>query len=698
MTNTAERVLAALQSYSLQSEGDGKYRCNSPLRPGSNSHAFTLTIHDGEHGAYKDWASEEQGSLYDLAKRLNIPLPESVASTKRKYEGLSDYARAHGMDASELQRAGWREVTIGSRPALEFETRTGKRLRFLDGEKPHYKSPPGYKKCWYGAERAIGMHSQDAPLVIANGEISVVAAQSWGVPALCVTAGEAQIPGDLLTELSQKLWVSPAETTILIALDCDDKGRASARQMKTQLAALGYRVRALNLGLGSGGDLADFCMLHGEHALAALKALPDLPDDASDDDDDADFEIIDITQFDKLPPVRWIIEGEIPEHGFVTIFGESNVGKSFIALDYALKIAQKAPVLYVALEGESGIPLRVYGWCQHHNVRPDSLSFKLLHGYVSFFDKEEMNKFLEAIKPVRPYLIVVDTFGLIMGSGDENSAANVNQVMKAARRMQVKVDCTIVFIHHTNKGGVQERGSGALRGRMDTMIQVLPDDDLIRVESSKTRDQKPFEPKSYKLLPVAVEGKGETLVPVPAEQVIRENDLTPDQRKVLEVLAMPLYRYGISQRDLAEISRLPYGRVVRALNNLMSKDFVSKPKSTRENATITNDGRMAIGLLPVEDVDDGEDDDELDQESGLDRKKGRIGSGKKGPFSPSGSIGSIGSAKNDGESQLAIQKAPDPVDPIDPIDPHEKSQRSNDPIDSTEAQYLPGMTAPFEYK
>lgn len=50
---TAEKVLAALEAYGLKKEGQNRYRCNSPLRPGSNSHAFTVTIDDGEHGAQR---------------------------------------------------------------------------------------------------------------------------------------------------------------------------------------------------------------------------------------------------------------------------------------------------------------------------------------------------------------------------------------------------------------------------------------------------------------------------------------------------------------------------------------------------------------------------------------------------------------------------------------------------------------------
>ena len=142
-SSTAERVLAALASYDLKMEREaGKYRCNSPLRPGSNSHAFTLIIHDAEHGAYFDHVSEDSGTLYDLAQHLGLELPavrHVIENTKRVYNGLADYAQAHGVSAEVFAMAGWSETTYQDRPALAFMTQTGTRYRFLDGDKPTYR-------------------------------------------------------------------------------------------------------------------------------------------------------------------------------------------------------------------------------------------------------------------------------------------------------------------------------------------------------------------------------------------------------------------------------------------------------------------------------------------------------------------------------------------------------------------------------
>lgn len=269
-TSTADKVLDALRSFDLKRESDGQYRCNSPLRPGSNSHGFSVTIDDGEHGAFDDKVSGDSGSLYKLAALLGIETPKGdrapVADTKRAYRDLADYAVAHGLTADDLLKSGWEDVqTYQGRPALAFRTATGTRYRFLDGEKPYYKSENGYKACWYGLTRAMELARQnDKPLVLCNGEISTIAAQKAGIPACCVTGGEKRLPQDALDALDT-LW----KGGVWLAYDCDDTGRRVAEEVAGQLP----HAVAIDLGMGDKGDLADFVMLHTATAAEALAKL-----------------------------------------------------------------------------------------------------------------------------------------------------------------------------------------------------------------------------------------------------------------------------------------------------------------------------------------------------------------------------------------------------------------------------------------
>lgn len=286
---TATQILAALEAYDLKSGRDGYYTCNSPLRPGSNSHAFQLHIINEEHGGYIDFARQgeaaSKGSLYKLAKALKIELPEREPAmvTKREYTGLADYAAAHYSTAEVFAAAGWKECTKNYRRALSFPTTGGMRYRYLDGDnKRRFDFDTGGKASWYGFKLALPQAAETGqPLIFANGEPSVVVAQSYGLPAVAVTSGEKDaIKPDLLAQLVKDYPPGEDDHEIIIATDCDTQGRLAAPGLVACLRAAGYKTHAVDLMLTDGGDLADFCGLHQESAYADFCKLPELKAEA----------------------------------------------------------------------------------------------------------------------------------------------------------------------------------------------------------------------------------------------------------------------------------------------------------------------------------------------------------------------------------------------------------------------------------
>lgn len=265
--STADKVLAAWAQrvHTAPKQRGTAWRGISPLRSDAKATtSFVLRLDGPEHGAWKDWPTDRSGSLYELARELGVELPTvgSAPSTKRVYADLDAYAEAHGVTADVFTAAGWQETTHRDRRALMLMTATGKRWRYLDGNNPKYWHEPGYTRCWYGLKRAVDMATKDSlPLVLCNGEASTVVAQAYGIPACAMTGGENRLPDYMLTEL-QQVWTGD----ILLAYDCDDKGRATAQAVQAQLS----NSRIIDLELENNGDLADLTRLWGKDTMKEL--------------------------------------------------------------------------------------------------------------------------------------------------------------------------------------------------------------------------------------------------------------------------------------------------------------------------------------------------------------------------------------------------------------------------------------------
>ena len=163
---------------------------------------------------------------------------------------------------------------------------------------------------------------------------------------------------------------------IFIALDCDAKGRDTAKKIEKQLKDAGYDAKAIDLGLGNKQDLADFCILHQEDAPQAITHMKRVAAELKAPQSRA-WNIVTIDDLYGLPTPKFLLEPYIPLESLCVLFGESGVGKSFVALDMAMQIAEHHQVVYIAAEGQAGYLQRVEAWRQHHNKHKQKFHFVL---------------------------------------------------------------------------------------------------------------------------------------------------------------------------------------------------------------------------------------------------------------------------------------------------------------------------------
>lgn len=181
-----------------------------------------------------------------------------------------------------------------------------------------------------------------------------------------------------------------------------------------------------------------------------------------------------------LPPLTWRVRGVLPAQGLAAIYGPSGSGKSFLGIDLCCAIARgrswfgkhvtAAPVVYLALEGEGGIRLRVLAWEKHNGEPlPDGLRFILESFDMS--SRQDLADLL-AVLPAEG-VVVIDTLNRAAPSVDENSSKDMGQVLTAAKTIQAHTAGLVVLIHHTGKDQTKGlRGHSSLHAALDGAIEV----------------------------------------------------------------------------------------------------------------------------------------------------------------------------------------------------------------------------------
>ncbi|MDA0630614.1 MAG: AAA family ATPase [Proteobacteria bacterium] len=181
-----------------------------------------------------------------------------------------------------------------------------------------------------------------------------------------------------------------------------------------------------------------------------------------------------------LPPIDWRLKGIFPGKGLASIYGPSRAGKSFIALDLGVAIAEgavwfghrtkKSTVVYVALEGQSGYKNRGAAWeLDNGRSLPEDLLMVMQPFHLT--TPEDVDE-LAAVVPTGS-VVMVDTLNRAAPTSDENSSKEMGEILEACKRLQGLIDGLVVLIHHSGKDTARgARGHSSFFAALDGAIEV----------------------------------------------------------------------------------------------------------------------------------------------------------------------------------------------------------------------------------
>ncbi len=201
---------------------------------------------------------------------------------------------------------------------------------------------------------------------------------------------------------------------------------------------------------------------------------------------------------------NYIIKGVLDQGAMSVVYGPSNSGKTFFALDMAFNVAigaywrgrrvTQCAVLYLAAEGGRGVSNRIAALRATTGICDVPFALKragldLLHDQADLQHICDLAAEVMAQKQGLPLLIVIDTLSRVMAGGDENSAADMTALIRNIDAIREATKAHICLVHHTGKDTARgARGHSSLRAATDTEIEVQADGESRAAFVSKQRD------------------------------------------------------------------------------------------------------------------------------------------------------------------------------------------------------------------
>lgn len=269
----------------------------------------------------------------------------------------------------------------------------------------------------------------------------------------------------------------------------------------------------------------------------------------------------------------WLVKGIVPASGLMCIYGPSRGGKSFLALEWFLRIAHGDEVLgqrtkqtgvaYVGAEASNGLRKRFRAWMREHGRDDEPPPIALIPRGVDFSspdapDVDELIDLLTAEDVVfkerggRLGVVVVDTLARAMPGAEENTGADMGAALAAMERIGEALGVLVVLVHHTGKDASKgARGHSSLFAALDTAIELSHDEETCErsIRLAKQKDDEDGRRWGFRLKPVTIgiDGDGDPVTSCVVEYVDAPQTKRRDTKQAAsEAIALEALRAVLS--------------------------------------------------------------------------------------------------------------------------------------------------------
>ena len=232
-------------------------------------------------------------------------------------------------------------------------------------------------------------------------------------------------------------------------------------------------------------------------------------------------EILPVCRVNELaiqpPEQSWLIESIWGYAAVGMIGGPPKCCKSWFGLDMAVSVASGTPCLdrfpvkqpdpvliFLAEDALPAVRSRIEALCAHRHIHLDSLNLYVITASSLRLDLGRDQQRLKAtLEVLKPRFLLLDPL-IRLHRLDENSAADISNLLGFVREIQRAYDMAVVLVHHASKKrraqpGQALRGSSDLHAFGDSNAYLTPRNDSILL-TIEHRSAKPPEPVELKLV------------------------------------------------------------------------------------------------------------------------------------------------------------------------------------------------------
>lgn len=206
----------------------------------------------------------------------------------------------------------------------------------------------------------------------------------------------------------------------------------------------------------------------------------------------------------SFTPPDEIVEGLLTADDGSILYGDSNSGKTFLAIDLACAVArgvewlgrktEKGLVVYLAAESPASVKSRLQAYQKHHGVRvPD---FAIVQNPIDLFDGDadtdaviRLVQQIERQRGQKARLIIGDTLARLSAGANENAGQDMGLVVRRFDRIRTECKAHFMLIHHCGKNAAAgARGWSGVRAAVDSEIEITDTPAGRCAEITKQRD------------------------------------------------------------------------------------------------------------------------------------------------------------------------------------------------------------------